>query len=253
MRATRVGSSFADAQARRWCPKAEDRRQPTGAPMPKVTEAAQPRRVRQGCSFPPRPAVRAQGAAREAQRGSPPARAHRAVVLTTPSRPPGPLTRFGAGIGSTPRTAEAGAAGLNDSATDAGTGKALAPVLERASQAGRKLVPDRPRRVSTVAGRRRITQSASFPGSGSSDGVRSTAGSDRRGRLVGRYLMCVHVELERPPFGSEGGRLIETSWPSAGDATRSSATSTAGSEELATGMERLRRHRDSEERGPLLG
>ena len=212
-----LASSFADAASATVGPprpKIGDSR--PAPPMPKVPEAAQPRpgngrggqlpasgqqsepqRAREGGSVGPAAGTGTSGGGSSRRRRGRRGRSHAS----------------GSGIGSNAADAEAGAAGLDDSATDAGTGKARAPAARarRASGAEKPGAVTAPRRVSTVAGVGASTQSASSQGPAASDGAQvQRPGRDRRGRLVGRYLMCVHVELGATHIAVlEGRALIE--------------------------------------------
>ncbi|MGO9334084.1 MAG: Rne/Rng family ribonuclease [Acidimicrobiales bacterium] len=118
------------------------------------------------------------------------------------------------GIGSNAADAEANTAGLDDSAADTGAGPVRAATARaHRARGGEKLgeLAAPPRRVSAVAGVGTSTQPASSQGPAAPDGAQvQRPGRDRRGRLVGRYLMCVHVELGATHIAVlEGRALIE--------------------------------------------
>jgi len=196
-------------QARRWCPKAEDRRQPTGAADAQGTEAAQPRPVTgEGGSSRLGPAVRAPARPEGAAWVPRPARAHRAVVPHDAVAAAGAAhTLRGAASVRTPRTLKrVPRASMTPRRTRARGGsrtrRSSAP-----SQRGREAwCRDRATACLNGGGRRRIHPVGVFPGSGSL-GRRSgsTAGSRPAWPAVGRYL---HVRARGawsdPHRGSRG-------------------------------------------------
>jgi len=113
------------------------------------------------------------------------------------------------GAGSAAASSEADAAGSDGSGADAGTGpgRATAPRAPR----NRGAATGQSRRASTVPTAATSAQPAASPGPFATDGAQvQRPGRDRRGRPVGRYLMCVHVEHEATHIAVlEGRALIE--------------------------------------------
>ena len=115
----------------------------------------------------------------------------------------------GGGTGSATASTEANGAGTDDSGRDAGTspGRTTAPRAPR----NRGSAATQPRRASTAPAATTSAQPAVPAGPVASDGTGvQRPGRDRRGRPVGRYLMCVHIEHEATHIAVlEGRALIE--------------------------------------------
>ena len=115
----------------------------------------------------------------------------------------------GGGTGSATASTEANGAGTDDSGRDAGTspGRSTAPRAPR----NRSSAATQPRRASTAPVATTSAQPAVPAGPVASDGTGvQRPGRDRRGRPVGRYLMCVHIEHEATHIAVlEGRALIE--------------------------------------------
>ncbi len=117
----------------------------------------------------------------------------------------------GAGNGAVSAAASAGVngTGSDGSGTDDGTGPARATAPRSPRKRGAATV--QARRAPTVPMAAAPTEPAVFAGPVAGDGAQvQRPGRDRRGRPVGRYLMCVHVENEVTHIAVlEGRALIE--------------------------------------------